>query len=187
MTAGAFDTTRNGEFDAFVTKLNAAGSALVYSTYLGGSLVDMVTVDRRRCVGQCLRGWLDAVSPISRRRPAPSTRRRTASSTPSSTKLNAAGSALVYSTFLGGSGFDRRSGLAVDAAGNAYVVGRHGLARFPDDARRIRHDVAAAASSRSSTPPASALVYSTFLGGASASGVVVDGTGNAWFTGGSRP
>ena len=36
-TAGAFDTTANGAFDVFVTKLNAAGSALIFSTFLGGS------------------------------------------------------------------------------------------------------------------------------------------------------
>ena len=40
MTAGAFDTTANGAFDVFVTKLNAAGSALLYSTYLGGEGFD---------------------------------------------------------------------------------------------------------------------------------------------------
>jgi hypothetical protein len=39
-TPGAFDTTPNGDFDAFVTKLNASGSALRYSTFLGGSSID---------------------------------------------------------------------------------------------------------------------------------------------------
>ena len=47
------------------------------------------------------------------------------------TKLNAAGSALVYSTFLGGSNFERGSGIAVDSAGNAYVTGRTESPNFP--------------------------------------------------------
>jgi hypothetical protein len=46
------------------------------------------------------------------------------------TKLNPTGSALVYSTFLGGSGFDSAGGLAVDAAGNAYVSGGAGSVDF---------------------------------------------------------
>ena len=50
------------------------------------------------------------------------------------TKLNPAGSALVYSTFLGGSGFDSAMGLAVDAGGNAYVAGGTGSADFPTTA-----------------------------------------------------
>ena len=47
------------------------------------------------------------------------------------TKLNAAGSALVYSTYLGGSGDDAGNGIAVDAAGNAYVTGRTASTNFP--------------------------------------------------------
>src|SRR5206468_4241497 len=47
------------------------------------------------------------------------------------TKLNAAGSALLYSTYLGGSGEDGGLGIAVDAAGNAYVTGFTGSANFP--------------------------------------------------------
>ena len=53
------------------------------------------------------------------------------------TKLNATGTALVYSTFLGGSAFDVGRGIAVDAAGNAYVTGHHPVAEFPHDLRRL--------------------------------------------------
>ena len=56
------------------------------------------------------------------------------------TKLNPAGSALVYSTYLGGQGFDGGGGLAVDGAGNAYVAGGTGSADFPTTPGRLRHD-----------------------------------------------
>ena len=51
------------------------------------------------------------------------------------TKLDATGSGLVYSTYLGGSDSDFGYGIAVDAAGSAYVTGVHALDRFPDDRR----------------------------------------------------
>ena len=57
------------------------------------------------------------------------------------TKLNPAGSALVYSTYLGGNDFDGGSGLVVDGAGNAYVAGGTPSAELADDARRVRHDL----------------------------------------------
>ena len=54
------------------------------------------------------------------------------------TKLNAAGTALVYSTFVGGSNLDFGNGLAVDAAGNAYVTGHDQVLELPDHRRRVR-------------------------------------------------
>ena len=56
------------------------------------------------------------------------------------TKLNAAGTALVYSTYLGGASSDNGFGIAVDGAGSAYVTGVHRLGGLPDDAGRVRHE-----------------------------------------------
>jgi hypothetical protein len=90
-------------------------------------------------------------------------------------KLNAAGSALLYSTYLGGTGLRYwGSGIAVDAAGNAYVTGQtdssefpHHPGRFPDYFRR--GSVSAGRSRRcfcqQAKPAGSALLYSTYLGG----------------------
>ncbi len=64
------------------------------------------------------------------------------------TKLDASGAALVYSTYLGGSGDDEGFGIALDGAGNAYVTGLHGLDGLPDDRGRLRHDL----QRRTSTP-----------------------------------
>ena len=49
------------------------------------------------------------------------------------TKLNSSGNALVYSTYLGGSDFDRGYDIAVDGSGNAYVTGRTGSSDFPTE------------------------------------------------------
>lgn len=129
-TANAFDATLNGLQDGFVTKLNAAGSALVYSTYLGGSsgsfaeeVLDLA-VDAE---GNAL------VSGGSRAIDFPTTP-DAIPFTPSGevmtrflTKLDAAGSSLRYSTFLPGaeawSARVNSGGIAVDAAGAAYLTG----------------------------------------------------------------
>ena len=185
VTAGAFDTTINGEFDAFVTKLNAAGSALVYSTYLGGLLVDMVTSTAVDASGS-------AYVVGSTRSPNFPTTAGSFDTTQGgefdgfATKLNAAGSALVYSTFLGGASFDSAQGVAVDAANNAYVAGGAGAADFPTTPGAFDRTSGGGYVTKLN-PAGNALVYSTFLGGASASAVIVDGTGNAWFTGVAPP
>src|SRR5204862_3025322 len=127
------DGTGGGVPDAFVTKINAAGTALVYSTYLGGSGDDAgsgIAVDAASaayvtgttfshdftagCAAPCtvldgtLSGFMDAFV----------------------TKINAAGTALVYSTYLGGSGGEDGSGIAVDAAGAAHGRGTPGPSGF---------------------------------------------------------
>src|SRR5216684_8850553 len=95
-------------------------------------------------------------------------------------KINAAGSALVYSTYLGGSGDDYGFGIAVDSTGNAYVTGYAGP-NFP-----LMNPLQTSGGYFLSkiNPAGSALVYSTYLNGGS-SGVAVDSAGNAYVTGGA--
>ena len=148
-TAGAFDRTRAGQIDMFVTKLNPTGSALVYSTFLGGAQVDngqAVTVDSA--------GNAYAIG-ASSSADFPTTAGafdRTANGgfDGTVTKLNPAGSALVYSTYLGGQDFDGGADVAVDGSGNAYVAGATASANFPTTPgafdttprrqRRLRHE-----------------------------------------------
>src|SRR5207247_1970406 len=126
-TPGAFQSTPIplAGNNAFVTKLNPTGSALVYSTYLGGNNDDQ--------------GLGIAVDAAGNAYVAGQTRSSTFPTTPGAfqrfeggglyepdafvTKLNPLGSALVYSTYLGGISSDQATGIALDAAGNAYVTG----------------------------------------------------------------
>ncbi len=106
------------------------------------------------------------------------------------TKLNLSGSALVYSTFLGGTSTDFGTGIAVDTSGSAYVTGEHCIARLSDDCWRLRHHVQRRSADVFVTklnPSGSApLVYSTFLGGSdidTGRGIAVDTSGSAYVTG----
>lgn len=120
-----------GGVDVFVAKLSADGSALLKSTYLGGGgddYVNGVAVDASGNI--CLAGWTT------------STNFPTANALQAGfgggeadafiARLNPSGSALVYSTYLGGSGGDwADGGVALDAAGNAHVAGRTYSSDFP--------------------------------------------------------
>src|SRR5262249_7374857 len=121
-TANPMQGSNAGGDDAFVTKLNNTGSARVYSTYLGGNLLDI-------CEGIAVDGAGNAyVTGYTRSTNFPTTGPMQASHGGGFydafvTKLNNTGSTRLYSTYLGGSGDDVGQGIAVDGAGNAYVTG----------------------------------------------------------------
>jgi hypothetical protein len=190
-TPGAFQTSRKGFSDAFVTKLNPAGSALVYSTYLGGSSDDEgngIAVDT---AGNAY------VTGLTHSTDFPTTPGAFQTSLKGAldafvTKLNPAGSAPVYSTYLGGSSTDTGNGIAVDTASNAYVTGRTFSADFPTTPNSFQTSFKGLADVfvTKLNPAGSGLVYSTFLGGAifgegleSGNDIAVDTSGNAYVTG----
>src|SRR6185295_3739747 len=82
-------------------------------------------------------------------------------------KLNPSGNALIYSTYIGGSAIEWGNAIAVDAQGNAYVVGRTDSADFPvtPGALQTTRDSAADAYLTKLSPSGSSLVYSTYIGG----------------------
>src|SRR5438876_371608 len=127
-TSGAFQKTLNGTQNAFVTKLNAVGSALVFSTLLGGSDHDQgsaVSLDSGSNV--YVAGKTQSVN-----FPVTSDAFRSSSQTANDafvTKLNSDASSLIFSTYLGGTNLNIATGIAVDAAGSAYVTG---FTRSPD-------------------------------------------------------
>jgi hypothetical protein len=152
--------------DAYVAKLNSTGSALVYSTYLGGSDDDRgqsIAVDssgNAYVAGITVSHDFPTVNPFQ-----PSS--HTNGSTAFVAKLNSTGSALVYSTYLGGSGgADWGLGIAVDSSGNAYVTGFTTSADFPTmNPIQPAYNGSNDAFVTKLNPNGSALVYSTYLGG----------------------
>ena len=185
-TANAFDRTINGAFDTFITKLNATGSALVYSSYLGGTAVEFpsrVAVDGSGNL--FITG--STSSPNFPTTAGAFDRTQNGAFDVFLTKVNAAGSGLVFSTFLGGADFDSAGGLAIDAAGNSYLSGGAGSFDFPTTAGAFDTSTDANdAFVAKFNPAGSALVFATFLGGSSsdgASSLTLDGAGNIWVTG----
>ncbi|MFZ1702151.1 MAG: SBBP repeat-containing protein [Pyrinomonadaceae bacterium] len=191
-TAGSFDTTPNGASDAFVTKLNSTGSALEYSTFLGGNQGEQgndVAVDSSG--NAFVTGFTTDFATV----PFPTTAgafdtTHNGNNDAFLTKLNSAGSALVFSTFLGAAGDDRGHGVAVDTVGNAYVTGQTGepFTPFPTTpgAYDTTHNGGQDAFVTKFSLDGSSLLYSTFLGGNGDEigyGIAVDPAGDAHVTG----
>jgi len=188
-TANPLQPNLGGGGDAFVARLRADGSALVYSTYLGGTGDDYgygIAVDP--ATGDALvTGWTQSTNFPTANPLQPTYGGGYYNAFVA--RLRADGSALVFSTYLGGSGVDRGLGIAVDpTTGDVLVTGDTGSTDFPtanplqpnfgggDDVfvARLRAD-------------GSALVYSTYLGGTGDDygyGIAVDpATGDALVTG----
>jgi hypothetical protein len=188
-TRGAFQRTFRGSGDAYVTKLNRKGSALVYSTYLGGTSLDQglaIALDedgQAYVTGTTISTDFPtraAAFPID---PFPG-------GDAFVTKLNHKGSALIYSSYLGGDDGDRGHGIAVDEDGQAYVTGRTESNNFPTTAGTFQPIDPSISSNTAFVTKfsrrGSALVYSTYLGGSDedeGSGIAVDEDGQAYVTG----
>lgn len=198
VTPGAFQSTHNGGEEAFVTKLNASGSALVYSSFLGGTGNEtglQIAVD---ALGAAyLTGSTNSTSSFPLVNAVQSTCNGCSSALTDSfvTKVQPAGNALVYSTFFGGSFGDGGNGVAADSSGQAYVTGGTGSPDLTTTSGAFQTQfqnpvgpsgVDGFVLKLSST---GALVYSTYLGGNLVdygSAVDVDAAGNAYVTGGTR-
>jgi hypothetical protein len=135
-TGGAFQTKLAGGTDAFVSKLNTGGTALLYSTYLGGSKGGAPNSDVGERIKVDANGLAYVIGTTN------STDFPTTTGTFQATKaggndafltiLNASGSApLVYSTYLGGKQDETGNAIALDSAGNVYVAGTTGSTDFP--------------------------------------------------------
>jgi hypothetical protein len=197
VTNGSFQSTCGGgcagtSTDAFVSKLDPTGTFLVYSTYLGGSGNDLgngIVVDaagdayvvgqtsstdfpttagvvQTICGGACTSG--DAFV----------------------SELNPTGSALIYSTYVGGSGADQGNGIALDAAGDAYIIGYSESTDFPTTAGAYQTTCSCSTSPdvivAELNPGGTALVYATYLGGSAGDegyAIALDASNHAYVTG----
>ncbi len=191
--------------DAFVTKLSPDGTSLVYSTFLGGTRSEAgssVAVDSQ---GNVYVGGETRSSdfPVTKRAFQTVTGGGTQGADGFLTEINSTGSALVYSTYFGGSGNDMITGVALDSADNAYITGVTASSDLPTTA-----GVAQSAYGRAATancyqdsgptwacgdafvaemnPQGTGLVYSTYLGGTGddyADSIAVGSTGSAYVAG----
>ncbi len=184
-TAGAFEADTDGNGAAFVAKLNANGSALVYSTCLGfdGDSGNGIAVD---ATGDAFVTGTASSTDFPTTVGAFQTVQSDYESDAFVTKLNATGSALVYSTYLGGIGEDYGTGIAVDSAGNAYITGSTTSTSFPTTAGAFLTGTYGGAFLTKLNANGTALIYSTYLGGNGfdhGTGIAVDSAGDAWITG----
>lgn len=190
---------------AFVAKLNPAGSALLYSTYVCYGEGRAIAIDSSGAVylaGMATFGSLPVTpgvvqeasgggrpastlgSPLTRNQPTYDPGHADAFVA----KLNASGSAFVYATYLGGRENDKAAGLAVDAAGNVFITGVSNSPDFPVTPNAFQTDGASILSRKAwvakLNPAGSALSYSTYLGTESfGEAIAIDGQGNSYVAG----
>jgi uncharacterized protein (TIGR03437 family) len=192
-----------GDFDAFVAKINPTGDQFIYSTFLGGTSSDgakSIAVDASGNV--YVAGSTNSADfPVAN---AFQTAPKNQNATGFVAKLNASGSGLVYSTYLGGSGSDIALGIAVDGSGDAYVTGETSSVDFPT-VNAFQPFLAGHQSAGAVLPQGNAfitkfdatgssLIYSTFLGGSggvsplggvgdTGNSIALDASGSAYVTG----
>jgi len=184
-TMNAFQPTWAGSEDAFVAQLSPDGTALNFSTYLGGNGFDGgrgIAVDGAGLVSVTGSTRSTDFPTANALQPA-----LAGDSDAFVARLTADGATLVYSTYLGGSRGDQGSGIAVDGAGQAAVTGITRSTDFPtQNAFQPAFGGFFDAFVAKLAADGTTLVYSTFLGGSSGdlgSGIAVDGAGQAAVTG----
>lgn len=191
-TVNPLQSVNKGGADAFIAKINPTGTGLVYSTYIGGTGQDYafwITLDslsqahvvgstsspdfpttagayQTKCGGGCLGGTRNSWAAV----------------------LNATGSALVYSTYIGGTGQDQANAVMLDSASNAYIAGWTTSKDFPTTAGAFQTTYSGSSDAflLKLNPTGSALIYSTLLGTSGdnrAFGVQLDKNLNAYITG----
>ncbi len=186
----SFQSVKRGDTNAFVTKINAAGSEVLYSTYLGGSAQDRAYAIAVNSAGHVyLTGSTSStdfptLNPIQ---PELSTQFPSGGVDVFITKLNAGGSGLMFSTYLGGSGFDFGYGIAVDSSGNTYATGV-AMEGLPTTTQtfQLNFNGHFEAFITKLSPSGTQILYSTYLGGRDndiGGAIAVDASENAYITG----
>jgi hypothetical protein len=191
-TVNALDDTLTGFRDVFVTKLSAADGTILYSTFLGGDYVDqghgiaLSATDEVYLVGSTESSDFPTVDPIQ----GELNGSPYAYSDAFITRLSADGSAILYSTYFGGTDDDIADGVALDDSNNIYFTGRTESGDFPTEA-----PIQAAYAGEGDafvvrmSADGSSLDFGTYLGGEegdSPGGIAVDATGHVYVGGSTR-
>lgn len=196
VTTGAAQTTFGGSGDGFAARLSLDGSTLLYSTYLGGyswDLVDGIAVDNAG------NAYLAAHTHSTDFPTTSGAWDRVCDNCETNVKVDAAvakvsadGSRFVYSTLVGGANtpaFANFTGIAIDDAGNAYLVGLSNSTDYPTTPNALQRSFSGGESDAVVTKlnaDGSGLLYSTYLGGSGADrgyDIAIDGNGHAYVTG----
>jgi uncharacterized protein (TIGR03437 family) len=185
--------SRGEQGDGFVTKLNSAGT-LIFSTYLGGSGNDFAEDVVADASGVYVGGGTTGNFPTT-----PGAFQKTAPGgfDMFAVKLNPVGSALIYSTYLGGSKEDDLDAIALDASGNLYIMGNTLSSDYPTtpgayqtiyggSAPNIDNSFSGDVALSKLNSTGTKLLYSTYLGGSGdefADAMALDSSGNIYLTG----
>ena len=189
VSAGAFHTSNGGGLsDAFVARLNASGTALLYSTYLGGSGEDVGLAVAVDSLGNAyVTGYTQSTN-----FPVTLGVEQTVNAGDYDAYvavLNPSGTALVYSTYLGGNQQDYGVGIAVDTSENAYVTGYTTSSDYPHTAGALQTTKGSGYDAFITKLTSLGVIsYSTFLGGSGDDfglAIAVDSAGDAYITGDS--
>jgi uncharacterized repeat protein (TIGR01451 family) len=204
-TSGVLQTTLKGAANVFITKFDSNGSAIAYSTYLGGNGTDAsvgIGVDQGFNV-------YVAGTTSSSNFPTVGGFQSVALSSGNhvfAAQLNSSGTALLYSTYLSGTGSDVASGMAIDTSGDIFVTGTTTSSNFPTTPGAFQtptsvppvpaadnHFFASEVSTALQLNGTPSLIYSTYFGGGNPSngltqggGITVDTSGNIYLTGGTN-
>ena len=196
-TPGAFQRTYGSTnwTDAYVLKLNATGTNLIYSTLLGGNRKE---IGNGIAVDAAGNAYVAGLTESDNFPVTPGAFQTTAKTSGFGspveafvTKLNASGTALVYSTYLGGVNSEQADGIALDGAGHAYVTGYTSSPGFPTTPGSFQPGKAPDNFSNDAfavklNPAGTTLLYSTFIGGSDVEfglAIAVDPSGNAYVGG----
>jgi uncharacterized repeat protein (TIGR01451 family) len=191
-TRGAYRASLGGSNDVFVTKLNSNGTALVYSTYFGGSGDDFgqgIAVDGSGNV--YVTGQTDSPNFPTHNAYQSSLAGSGASPDAFLVKLGPTGSTLLYATYFGGPDRESATGIALDSAGNAYLAGLTGSgAQFPKVSPFQNNNGGGTDGFVGKFDPTASggasLIYASWLGGTDeerCTGIAVDASGNAYVCG----
>jgi hypothetical protein len=186
-TTGAYDRSPNGNVDVSVFKLNPSGSGLVYSTFIGGNAHDYasdIAVDSNG--NAFITGATRSKNFPNSTNPYDST--HAGEYDAFVVKLNPAGSALVFSTYMGHSGYDMGRGISIDSSGYVYIAGNTSSSSYPTTSGAYDQTYGGVSDVfvTKLNITGDKLIYSTFVGGSSgdkAYDIAIDSSGNAYFTG----